>query len=106
MDSAHKNRGNVNEYEESNIISTTNGFEVSIIAMKNNTNKSNWYFDIGAIHQVTINKGKIRQFTEVGDKVKVKVVGGEDHIVKGDDLALLHLRHGKIKTTILDMCQV
>ncbi len=50
MDSAHKNRGNVTEYEESNIISTTNGFEVSIIAMKNNTNKSNWYFDIGAIH--------------------------------------------------------
>jgi hypothetical protein len=50
MNSAHKNRGNFTKYEGSNIISTTNGFEVSIIAMKNNTNKSNWYFDIGAIH--------------------------------------------------------
>lgn len=50
MNSAHKNRGNVTEYEGSNIISTTNGFEVSVIAMKKNINKSNWYFDIGAIY--------------------------------------------------------
>ncbi len=106
MNSTHKNRRNVPKYEGSNIISTTNGFEVSPIAMKSNTNKSNWYFDLGAIHQVTINKGKIFQFSEVGDKVKVKVVGGEDHIVKGNDLALLHLQHGEIKTTILHMCQV
>ncbi len=87
-------------------ISTTNGFEVSLVAMKSNTNKSNWYFDLGAIHQVTISKGKICQFIELGDKVKVKVVGGEDHIVKGNGLALLHLQHGEIKTIILDMCQV
>lgn len=50
MNSAHKNRGNVIEYEGSNIISTTNGFEVYVIAMKKNINKSNWYFDIGAIY--------------------------------------------------------
>jgi len=50
MNSAHKNRRNFTKYEGSNIISTINGFEVSVIAMKNNTNKSNWYFDIGAIH--------------------------------------------------------
>jgi hypothetical protein len=50
MNSACKNRRNVTKYEGSNVISTTNGFEVSLIAMKSNTNKSNWYFDLGAIH--------------------------------------------------------
>ncbi len=95
MNSAHINRKNVTKYEGSNIISTTNGFEVSLIAMKSNTNKSNWYFDLGAIHYVTINKGNIRQFTKVGNKVKVKVVGGEDHIVKGNDLVYYICNMGK-----------
>jgi hypothetical protein len=42
MNNAHKNRRNVTKYEGSNIISTTNGFEISLIAIKSNTNKSNW----------------------------------------------------------------